>query len=61
MLIKKIEKKYILDCAYILKKEYSKKPYSEEFIPKSELKYIESKLQNNEDNCFVAIIDGKVV
>ncbi len=61
MLIKKIEEKYILDCAYILKKEYSKKPYNEEFIPKSELKYVESKVQNNEDNCFVATIDGKVV
>ena len=48
MKIRNIEISDLEICSKILEKEYSKKPYYEEFEGKNSLKYLESKFLKNQ-------------
>lgn len=59
--IRNIEISDLEICSKILEKEYSKKPYFEEFEEKSALKYLESKFLKNEKTSFLIEMEGKII
>lgn len=61
MKIRNIEITDLEICSKILEKEYSKKPYFEEFEEKFAFKYIESKFLKNEKTSFVIEIEGMII
>lgn len=61
MIIRKINKKDLNQCANILKKEYSKEPYNEIFVDNNEFNYIESKYKCNKNTSFVIEEDNKIL
>lgn len=61
MKIRNIEISDLEICSKILEKEYSKKPYFEEFEGKNSLKYLESKFLKNQETSFVLEEDEKIV
>ena len=61
MKIRNIEISDLEICSKILEKEYSKKPYFEEFEGKNSLKYLESKFLKNQKTSFIMEIDWKII
>ena len=61
MKIRNIEISDLEICSKILEKEYSKKPYYEEFEGKNSLKYLESKFLKNQKTSFIMEIDWKII
>ena len=61
MEIRKIQKNDLISCSIILKNEYSKPPYNENFIDNNELEYIKSKYKINKENSFVILKDNKII
>lgn len=61
MKIRNIEITDLEICSKILEKEYSKKPYFEEFEEKSAFKYIESKFLKNEKTSFIIEIEWIII